>query len=35
MELAVTLSPNPDLRAALQAVVDSATGPLQERPNLK
>ena len=35
MELAVALSPNPDLRAALQTVVDSATGPLQERPNLK
>ncbi|MEP6687808.1 MAG: DUF2723 domain-containing protein [Gemmatimonadales bacterium] len=35
MAMAVALSPNPDLRAALQAVVDSATGPLQERPNSK
>jgi hypothetical protein len=35
MAMAVALSPNPDLKAALQAVVDSATGPLQERPNSK
>jgi transmembrane protein TMEM260 (protein O-mannosyltransferase) len=35
MDIAVALSPNPDLQAALQAVADSATGPLQERPNLK
>jgi transmembrane protein TMEM260 (protein O-mannosyltransferase) len=35
MELAVALSPNPDLQAALQTVADSATRPLQERPKLK
>jgi hypothetical protein len=35
MDMAVALSPNPDLRAALQAVADSVTGPLQERPNFK
>jgi hypothetical protein len=35
MKLAVALSPNPDLRAALQTVADSATGPLQEQPKLK
>jgi hypothetical protein len=35
MEMAVALSPNPDLQAALQTVADSATGPLQERPKLK
>jgi hypothetical protein len=33
--MAVKLSPNPDLRAALQAVADSVTAPLQERPNSK
>jgi hypothetical protein len=31
----VALSPSPDLRAALEAVIDSASGPLQERRNLK
>ncbi len=35
MRLAVALSPNPDLRAALESVADSATGPLQEQPKLK
>jgi hypothetical protein len=35
MKLAVALSPNPDLRAALQTVADSATGPLQEQPKLR
>jgi hypothetical protein len=35
MKLAVALSPNPDLGAALQMVADSATRPLQERPKLK
>jgi hypothetical protein len=35
MDLAVALSPSPDLRAALEAVIDSASRPLQERPNLK
>ena len=35
MDLAVALSPNPALRAALQVVVDSSTRPLQERPNFK
>lgn len=35
MKLAVALSPNPDLRAALQTVADSAAGPLQEQPKLK
>jgi hypothetical protein len=35
MDMAVALSPNPDLRAALQAVIDSTTAPLQEPPNLK
>jgi hypothetical protein len=35
MNMATALSPNPDLRAALQTVADSATGPLQERPKLK
>ena len=35
MAMAVKLSPNPDLRAALQAVADSVTAPLQERPNSK
>jgi hypothetical protein len=42
MRIAVALSPNPDLQAALQAVADSAiglpdpaTGPLQERPKPK
>ncbi len=35
MRMATALSPNPDLRAALQTAADSATGPLQERPNLK
>jgi hypothetical protein len=35
MDLAVALSPSPDLRAALEAVIDSASGPLQERRNLK
>ena len=34
-DMAAKLSANPDLRAALQAVLDSATGPLQEPPNLK
>ena len=42
MTMAVALSPNPDLQAALQTVADSATrlpdpatGPLQERPKPK
>ena len=35
MKMAVALSPNPDLQAALQTVADSATGPLQERPKPK
>jgi hypothetical protein len=35
MRMAVALSPNPDLQAALQTVADSATRPLQERPKLK
>ncbi|HET9039415.1 MAG TPA: DUF2723 domain-containing protein [Gemmatimonadales bacterium] len=35
MDMAVALSPNPDLRAALQAVIDSTTAPLQEPPNPK
>ena len=35
MKMAIALSPNPDLQAALQTVADSATGPLQERPKPK
>jgi hypothetical protein len=35
MRMAVALSANPDLQAALQTVAESATGPLQERPKPK
>ena len=35
LKMAVALSANPDLGAALQTVADSATGPLQERPKPK
>jgi len=35
LKMAVALSANPDLGAALQTVAESATGPLQERPKPK